>query len=111
MSELFGGYRMQVYHEVAQRIARALRGRIAEDNQAVLVPTPADLAVSEVLGSVPGVVECAIPKDTEHRYMRHVTVKRPNRNAVRFTVIRASSREQHSYVIRSCHLAPDTLSL
>jgi hypothetical protein len=101
MSAIFGGYRTQVYHEVVQRIAMALKGKVSDDSQAALVPLPEDTKVTRVLKNVPGLVDMAIPDDTDHQYMRHVTVKRPKRNAVRFTVIRESSRNEHSYVIRS----------
>ncbi len=100
MASIFGGYRMQVYHEVAQRIALALDGRIAEDGQGALVSAPLDHVVCKVLNEVPGLIECEIPEQVDHEYVRRVTVKRAKRNAVRFIVMRKSDGDGHAYVIR-----------
>ena len=100
MASIFGGYRMQVYHEVAQRIALALKGSIAEDGQGALVPAPLDHQVCKVLKEVPGLVECAIPEQVDHEYVRRVTMKRAKRNAVRFIVMRKSEGAEHFYIIR-----------
>ncbi len=100
MASIFGGYRMQVYHEVAQRIALALKGKVAEDSQAALVPAPLDRRVCQVLKTVPGVVEFVVPEHAEHEYVRRLTVKRAKRNAVRFLVIRRSEGSEHAYMIR-----------
>ncbi len=100
MASIFGGYRMQVYHEVAQRIALALDGKVAEDSQAALVPAPLDRKVCQVLKAVPGVIDFVVPEHPPHEYVRQLTVKRAKRNAVRFLVIRKSERDAHAYLIR-----------
>ncbi len=102
MAALFGGYRLQVYHEVAQRLAVALKAKVAEDSHAVLVKAPKDSKVTKALKEIPGLLELSISENHDHEYLRQVTVKRPKRNAVRFLVLRQSHESGHCYVIRAC---------
>jgi len=101
MAGLFGGYKSQVYHEVAQRIAQAIKGRISADNYAVSVPEEEDSKVTEALLGVPGLTAFLIVEPDEQQYLRHVVVKRPNRNAVRFAVMRQTQGQHQSYVVRA----------
>lgn len=101
MTALFGGYRAQVYQEVAQRIALAIKGSISADSYAVSVPEEEDSKVTEALLGVPGVTALVIVEADEQQYLRHVVVKRPNRNAVRFAVMRERQGRHHLYVVRA----------